>query len=123
MDYVMAFMVGGALCAIAQLFMDIGKFSQMHVMSLFVAAGVVLGIGGIYDRLIAIAGAGAAFPISGFGYFLAKGVLAQSGAAGWLAVSAGWLAVSSGMFQFAGAILSFAIVLSFFTALLCKPKG
>lgn len=116
MDYVMAFMVGGALCAIAQLFMDIGKFSQIYVMSLFVAAGVVLGIGGIYDRLIAIAGAGAAFPISGFGYFLAKGVLAQSGAAG-------WLAVSSGMFQFAGAILSFAIVLSFFTALLCKPKG
>jgi stage V sporulation protein AE len=116
MDYVMAFMVGGAFCAIAQLVMDIGKFSQMHVMCLLVAAGVILGIGGIYDQLIAVAGAGAVLPISGFGYFLAKGVLAQNEANG-------WLAIGSGMFQFTGAILSFAIVLSFFTALLCKPKG
>lgn len=116
MDYVMAFIVGGAFCAVAQLIMDVGKFSQMHVMGLFVTAGVILGISGIYDRLIAVAGAGAALPISGFGYFLAKGVLAQNEANG-------WLAIGTGMFQFAGAILSFAIVLSFFTALLCKPKG
>ncbi|SFA48017.1 stage V sporulation protein AE [Parageobacillus thermantarcticus] len=116
MDYVVAFIVGGALCAIAQLVMDIGKFSQMHVMGLFVATGVFLGISGIYDRLIAVAGAGAVLPISGFGYFLAKGVLAQNEVNG-------WLAIGSGMFQFAGAILSFAVVLSFFTALLCKPKG
>jgi stage V sporulation protein AE len=35
----------------------------------------------------------------------------------------GWLTIGAAMFQFTGAILSFAIVLSFFTALICKPKG
>lgn len=116
MDYVMAFIVGGALCALAQFLMDIGKLSQMQVMSLLVAIGVILGISGIYDRIIGIAGAGAILPISGFGYFLIKGVLAQK-------ETNGWLNVGEAMFQFAGAILSFAIVLSFFTAIICKPKG
>ncbi|MBB3867309.1 SpoVA/SpoVAEb family sporulation membrane protein [Parageobacillus toebii] len=116
MDYVMAFIVGGAICAIAQSLMDIGKISQMKMMSLLVAVGAILGISGIYDRLIAIAGAGASLPITGFGYFLIKGVLVQK-------ESNGWLAIGAGMFQFAGAILSFTIVLSFFTALICRPKG
>jgi stage V sporulation protein AE len=116
MDYVMAFIVGGAICAIAQSLMDIGKLSQMQVMSLLVVFGVILGISGIYDRMIEIAGAGATLPISGFGYFLIKGVLAQK-------ETNGWLTIGAGMFQFAGVILSFAIVISFFTALICKPKG
>jgi stage V sporulation protein AE len=116
MDYVMAFIVGGTVCALAQFAIDVGKLPQLHVMSLLVAIGVILGISGIYDRIVAFAGSGATLPISGFGYFLTKGILAQKELDGWLAVGAA-------MFQFAGAILSFAVVLSFFTALICKPKG
>ncbi|BDG36658.1 SpoVA/SpoVAEb family sporulation membrane protein [Parageobacillus sp. VR-IP] len=116
MDYVVAFMAGGGICALAQLAMDVGKLPQLHVMSLLVAVGVILGISGIYDRIVAFAGAGATLPLSGFGYFLTKGILSQKELDGWLTIGAA-------MFQFTGAILSFAIVLSFFTALICKPKG
>ncbi|EZP76014.1 SpoVA protein [Parageobacillus genomosp. 1] len=116
MDYVMAFIVGGTVCALAQLAIDVGKLPQLHVMSLLVAIGVILGISGIYDRIVALAGSGATLPISGFGYLLAKGILAQKELDGWLTIGAA-------MFQFAGAILSFAVVLSFFTALICRPKG
>jgi stage V sporulation protein AE len=116
MEYAITFIIGGAICALAQLAMDAGKLSPLHVASLLVFIGVILGISGIYDRIVAVAGAGATLPISGFGYFLAKGILVQKELDGWMAVGAA-------MFQFAGAILSFAVVLSFFTALICKPKG
>jgi stage V sporulation protein AE len=116
MEYVMAFLIGGAICVIAQLLIDVGKLSQMHVMSLLVVIGVVLTSFGLYDRFVALAGVGATMPISGFGYSLMKGVLAHG-------KENGWWSIGAGMFQFAGISLSFVIVLSFLTALVCKPKG
>ncbi|MBA2873315.1 SpoVA/SpoVAEb family sporulation membrane protein [Thermaerobacillus caldiproteolyticus] len=116
MDYWMAFLIGGMICGIAQLVMDIGKFSQIHVMSGLVIAGVILGSIGAYDSLIDIAGAGALLPISGFGYLLIKGILSYK-------MENGWMSIGSGIFQLAGLELSFTIVLSFFIALICKPKG
>ena len=74
MQYIMAFVVGGAICAIAQILIDRTKMTPARIVVLFVVSGVVLTAVGVYDKLVEIGGAGATVPIAGFGYSLAKGV-------------------------------------------------
>ncbi|MBB5323497.1 stage V sporulation protein AE [Anoxybacillus tepidamans] len=116
MEYWIAFLVGGFVCGIAQLMIDRTNFSQIHVIAGLVSAGAILGALGWYDRLVDIAGAGALLPMSGFGFLLVKGIWSYG-------AEHGWMGIGTGIFQFVGLELSFAIVLSFFTALICKPRG
>ncbi len=71
---VYAFLVGGLLCAIGQLFIDITKLTPARILVGYVVGGVILTAIGLYDRLVKFAGAGATVPLTGFGYSLAKGV-------------------------------------------------
>jgi stage V sporulation protein AE len=116
MEYVFAFLVGGIICVIGQLAMDIGKFSPIHVMSMFVVAGAVLRSVGVYDWLISVAGAGAMIPITWFGYALMDGVIENLG-------DSGLLGIGTGMFKQTGISFSSAILFSFLTGLIFKPKG
>lgn len=73
-DLIKAFAVGGGICLIGQILIDLTKLTPGRILVLFVTAGVVLTAFGIYEPLAEWAGAGATVPLTGFGYLMAKGV-------------------------------------------------
>lgn len=116
MMYLNAFLVGGLICLLAQVILDNTKLSPGHVLSGLTVAGGILGGLGLYDRLIAFAGAGATLPISSFGNSLVKGALQE-------AESGGLVGVLTGMFELTSAGITAAIVFAFLTALVFNPKS
>ena len=74
MVYVRAFFTGGCLCLIGQLLIDRTNLTPARILVGYVIAGVVLGGAGVYRYLADFGGMGAAVPLTGFGYLLAKGV-------------------------------------------------
>ena len=74
MSYVWAFVVGGAICVVGQLFIDYTKLSPARILTGYVVAGVILSAVGLYKPLADFAGAGASVPLLGFGHLLAQGV-------------------------------------------------
>ena len=74
MNYLWAFLVGGAICAVGQLLIDLTKLTPARILTGYVVAGVVLSAVGLYAPLAEFAGAGATVPLLGFGHLLAKGV-------------------------------------------------
>ena len=69
--YLKAFLVGGAFCAVGQVFIDYTKLTPARILVAYVVAGVILGGLGVYQPIIDFAGAGATVPLSGFGALLA----------------------------------------------------
>lgn len=96
MDYVKAFLVGGALCLIGQLLIDKTKLTPARILVAYVVAGVVLGGIGIYPKLAEFAGAGATVPLTGFGNTLAKGVREAVQEDGFLGILTGGLKATAG---------------------------
>lgn len=74
LEYAKAFIVGGALCVVGQLLIDLTKLTPARILVSYVVAGVLLGAVGVYQPLIDFAGGGATVPLTGFGNLLAKGV-------------------------------------------------
>jgi stage V sporulation protein AE len=74
MNFIWAFVVGGALCVVAQILLDKTKLAPARILVAYVVAGVFLGAIGVYEFLVNIAGAGALTPLTGFGYLISKGV-------------------------------------------------
>lgn len=74
MEYVWAFLIGGLLCAIGQVLIDLTKLTPARILTSYVVAGVVLGGLGLYEPIVKLAGGGATVPLTGFGNLLAKGV-------------------------------------------------
>lgn len=52
MIYLKAFVVGGLICTLVQIFLDNTKLMPGRVMVLLVIAGVILGAAGLYEPLI-----------------------------------------------------------------------
>lgn len=75
LQFLWAFLVGGAICVVGQLLFDVAKLTPAHVMSSFVVAGAVLDGFDLYDKLIEFAGAGAIVPITSFGHNLLHGAM------------------------------------------------
>ena len=73
MEYLNAFLCGGALCAVGQLLIDRTALTPARILVLYVTAGVVLSGLGLYQPLADWAGAGATVPLTGFGHLLARG--------------------------------------------------
>ncbi len=71
---VWAFVVGGAFCLIGQIFIDYTKLTPARILVGFVVSGVILTALGLYGPIVALGGAGATVPLTGFGYSIAKGV-------------------------------------------------
>ena len=69
-----AFLVGGLFCAIAQVLIDRTKITPARILVLYVVSGVFLTAIGLYEPLVKLAGNGATTPLTGFGYSIAKGV-------------------------------------------------
>ncbi|MBQ9384509.1 MAG: stage V sporulation protein AE [Ruminiclostridium sp.] len=74
MDYLWAFLIGGAFCAVGQLLIDLTAMTPARILVTYVVSGVFLGAVGVYEPLAEFAGAGATVPLTGFGYNLARGV-------------------------------------------------
>ena len=51
MNYVWAFVVGGAICVIGQLFIDYTRLTPARILTGYVVAGVVLSAMGVYKPL------------------------------------------------------------------------
>lgn len=115
LDYLKAFAVGGAFCAVGQLLIDRTKLTPARILTIFVVAGVILGAVGLYQPLMDWAGAGASVPLTGFGNTLAKGVKKA-------VASDGLLGAFTGGFTASAAGICAAIFFGIIIALLCKPK-
>ena len=96
MEYLRSFLVGGLLCLVAQNLIDKTKLTPARILVGYVVTGVLLGAVGIYEKLIAFAGAGASVPLTGFGYLLAKGVREAVEKDGFLGIFTGGLQACAG---------------------------
>ena len=96
MEFLKAFLCGGALCAIGQILIDKTKLTPARILTGYVVAGVILSALGLYQPLVDWAGAGATVPLTGFGHTIAKGVEKAVLEDGWLGVLTGGLAASAG---------------------------
>ena len=103
MEYVYTFLIGGAICVIGQILMDVTKLTAPRVLVLLVVSGAVL------------AQSGAKVPLPGFGYTLAKG--AMEGA------KQGFLEAVTGGIKAAAGGISAAIAWGYMVALVFNPKS
>ncbi|PSL50406.1 stage V sporulation protein AE [Salsuginibacillus halophilus] len=116
MTFITAFIVGGLICVVGQVLMDIFKLTPAHTMASLVVAGAVLDGVGLYERLIDFAGAGATVPITSFGNALVHGAMQE-------ADENGWIGILTGIFEVTSAGISAAIIFSFIAALIFRAKG
>lgn len=115
-EYVLVFVVGGLICVIGQLLMDLTSLTPAHVLVVFVVAGGILSGLGVYQPLVELAGAGATIPLTGFGHVLVAGTMEDIDKIGLLGVFSGALKASA-------AGVTAAVTFGFLAALLFNPKG
>ena len=115
MQYLYAFLVGGAICTVGQLLLSFTRLTSARILVLFVVAGVVLGGLGIYQPLVDFAGAGASVPLLGFGNALAKGAIEGAKEHGILGAFSGGISATAGG-------VSAAILFGWLAALIFRSK-
>lgn len=96
MKYLWAFVIGGAICVVGQLFIDYTKLTPARILTGYVVTGVVLSAVGLYDPLAEVAGAGASVPLLGFGHLLAQGVVKAVDETGLPGIFTGGLCAAAG---------------------------
>ena len=112
--FIKAFAVGGAICTVAQVIINVTNLTAGKILVYFMLAGVILTAVGIYQPLVDFAGAGATVPISGFGYLLANGAMKGAEKGLFYALTGSLAAASAGV--------TAAVVFSFLAALLFKAR-
>ena len=115
MNFVWAFLTGGAICVAGQLLIDKTNLTPARILTGFVVAGVILGALGLYQPLAELGQEGAAVPISGFGNLMAQGVreaLREDGALG----------ILTGGLKSAAAGIAAAVFFSLCAALAAKSR-
>ena len=115
LDYVWAFVIGGAICVIGQLLIDFTKLTPARILVSFVTAGVILTALGLYGPLVDFAGAGATVPLTGFGYLMAEGTREAVQQHGLLGDFSGGVAASA-------AGIAAAVFFGYIAALLSKSS-
>ena len=115
MEYLKAFLCGGALCLIGQILIDKTKLTPARILVSYVVIGVILGAVGIYKPFAEFAGAGATVPLTGFGYNLAKGVKEAVTQDGFLGIFTGGMKAAAGG-------LTAAVIAGLLASILFKPK-
>ncbi len=116
MTYLWAFAVGGGLCVIGQLLIDLTQWTPARILVCYVTGGVALTALGVYEPLVRLAGAGATVPLTGFGYALATGVqkaVAEAGLFG--ALTGGLTATAAG--------IAAAVVFGWLAGALFRPRA
>ena len=113
-----AFVVGGLICVIAQLFIELTPYSitPAHILVGYVVSGALISAVGWYQPLVDFAGAGALVPIVGFGHTLAQGMKESVAKEGFIGIFTG------GFTACAGGVRA-SLVFAFIAALLKKPNS
>ena len=114
-NFLKAFVVGGAICTIAQIVINFTDLTAGKILVLFMLSGVVLQGLGLYQYLVDFAGAGATVPISGFGYLLANGAIRGA--------EKGFFGAVTGALSAASAGISAAVIFSFLIAIVFRSKS
>lgn len=115
MEYIKAFLVGGAICAVVQILMDRTKLMPGRIMVMLVCLGCILGAIGIYQPFIDYAGAGASVPLLGFGNTLWKGVKEAID-------ENGFIGIFMGGFKASAVGISAALVFGYLASIIFQPK-
>lgn len=115
MEYLQAFLVGGLICALAQILLDRTKMLPGRIMVLLVCTGAVLSFLTLYEPLMEFAGAGASVPLIGFGHLLFDGVREAVDRQGILGLFTGGL-------KAAAAGISAALIFGYLAGLIFKPR-
>ncbi|WKB37099.1 stage V sporulation protein AE [Terrilactibacillus sp. S3-3] len=116
MIFLYAFIIGGLICVVGQLLLDVCKLTPAHITVSFVVLGALLDAFGIYDKLIDFAGGGATVPITSFGHSLLHGAMSEGH-------QHGYLGIAMGIFKLTSAGITSAILFGFLVALIFRPKG
>ena len=114
-EYLKAFLVGGILCVIGQLLIDLTKLTPARILTSYVVAGVILGGIGVYEPLKKWAGAGATIPLTGFGNTLAQGVKKA-------VEKDGFIGIFTGGFTAAAAGICAAVFFGYVVAMIFKAR-
>ncbi len=114
-EYVYVFIVGGLICLIAQLLMDLTKLVSGQILVIYITSGVILTALGLYEPLVKLGGAGATVPLTGFGYSLVKGTILAVKESGIIGVFTGPLTATAGG-------ITGAIVFGYFFAVFSRAK-
>jgi stage V sporulation protein AE len=115
MDYVIAFLVGGAICALTQILLDKTKLLPGRVMVILVCTGVVLGAIGLYEPFAKWAGAGASVPLTGFGNVLFQGIKKSVD-------QEGFIGIFKGGFTASAVGISAALIFAYIASWIFNPK-
>ena len=115
MSYIIAFLVGGAICALVQSLMEKTKMLPGRIMVLLVCLGAFFSFIGLYEPFTEFAGAGATVPLTGFGHVLMKGVMEAVD-------EEGLLGLFKGGFKAGAAGCSAALIFSYLISLVARPK-
>ena len=115
MDYLYAFLIGGAICALVQILLDRTKLMPGRVMVLLVCTGAVLGFLNVYEPFAEFAGAGASVPLLGFGNLLWKGVKEAID-------KEGFIGTFLGGFKASAVGISAALIFGYIASLIFEPK-
>lgn len=116
MIFFKAFLIGGIICVIGQLLIDLTKLTPARILVAFVVLGVFLGALGLYQPIVEFAGAGATVPLTGFGNMLVSGTqkaIREKGALG----------ILTGPLSSASVGITVAMLSGLVVALVTKPKS
>lgn len=112
----LVFVMGGALCVIAEILVIKTKLTPAKILVVFLIVGIILETFGIYKPLYEIFNAGISVPIIGFGASLAQGAIESALEKGFLGAFAG------GLINTAFGI-GVAVVVSYIVTLIFSPKA
>jgi len=115
LTFLKVFVVGGAICLIAQVLINYTKITAGKIFVIFLLSGVILQAVGLYQYLVDFAGAGATVPISGFGYLLANGAIKGAKESLFKGITGGITSAGMG--------ITAAIVFGYLISLIFKSKS
>ena len=117
MSVLLAFLMGGAICVVAQILIDKTNLTPARILVFYVSFGVFLYAVGLYEPLFKIFGEGIGLPLIGFGGVIGRGVYEAVMEKGLIGAITGGLSASA-----AGISLAIILGLLFSFFFKARPK-
>lgn len=114
LTYLRVFVVGGFICLIGQVLINLTKLTAARILLIFLLLGLVLESVGLFEPIKQFGKAGATIPITGFGANLAKGAIQG-------AKEHGLFGAITGGIQASAMGIAGAIFVGFIVAIIAKP--
>lgn len=115
LQYLQVFAVGGAVCLLGQILINLTKMTSARILVIFLLLGCLLEAFGVFKYIEQFGGAGITVPITGFGATLVRGAIRGLNEKGILGVLFGGL-------EAAAAGVSSAILFGFLMSIIFKSR-